>query len=88
MKSLENFRPKCAFVFNLLEKDERPSEGSLRAHLFEELKEHPLIALFMTARRSRGSNFHSAASALASSQRQELMFSLSGSHTAGLCWVL
>ena len=45
VKALENFRTKCDFVFNSLEKDERPSEGSLRTPLFEELKEHPLMLL-------------------------------------------
>ena len=44
-KALENFRTKYDFVFNSLEKDERPSESSLRTHLFEELKEHPLMLL-------------------------------------------
>ena len=56
VKAWENFRTKYDFVFN------SKSESSLRTHLFEELKEHPLMLLQVDKLRCAKPGSHKRAS--------------------------
>ena len=52
VKSLEDFRQKMLYIMGSLEQSEMPQESALRSTLYENVKNHPLMALAIDKFRS------------------------------------